>query len=686
DRIWAAVRVVDLSSLMCVNTAAQNGGTGITMPDATYPVSVDLSSFLGGLYAGLHDERCGETADTNNLSDFWSKSAQKLLGAESPYLPFAISDEMFCRWLGSNGSASSTGRLYEALSTLGNNRRLLTTLSVTRTLVRHPDTNLTARVALTASTALDSNDTKQALYNALIKADVVEQAAAHFVANAWAYISEEDPNTQAFLFTPNAPYSGEPVYGLVPQLVITEAYANHQPESEDGKKDHVWGYAIELMNTTDAAINLSSYKLLGVTGEPTLPDYSLDPGAKAVLYDWGKGAGASVAVDQTAVGFPASLSLPVPLPANWKQVSGLDFSGGNTITLVRVVGSENVPIDQVGAGDIGYSCSDKQIDIAETKDIRRDDDSNRCRYNVAAYSDPTNTHALGLANGLTASDLSDVREGFPIKKKAGTGIENLGELLDVYATGPIKGGDAFPQGLKDFKDSISRGRPDIRGEVSASASDYPDVPWATLLSELFEVVPPDTTRTDEPTRIYGRININTATKEVLEKLPFPTEDTFTVKGSDITFDAAVAADYILAYRDKKNISGGPQYETDNRSTASGIANLRAVSDSDIKGFLAAGEVAIPLADYAHKLMEDAGLTLANAQKDQNYLEVRDATYRSISNLIAVNSDIFAANIAIQLRDEDNTIKQTWYYLAVIDRSNCGNADNTPAVLLFCEVK
>ncbi|MCK4601466.1 MAG: hypothetical protein KAU28_03305, partial [Phycisphaerae bacterium] len=98
DRIWAAVRVVDLSSLMCVNTAVQDGGTGITMPDTTYPVSISLREFLKigesdySLYTALHNERCGGTG-TDDLSDFWSKSAQKLLRAESPYLPFAISDE-----------------------------------------------------------------------------------------------------------------------------------------------------------------------------------------------------------------------------------------------------------------------------------------------------------------------------------------------------------------------------------------------------------------------------------------------------------------------------------------------------------------------------------------------------------------------------------------------------------------
>jgi len=197
------------------------------------------------------------------------------------------------------------------------------------------------------------------------------------------------------------------------------------------------------------------------------------------------------------------------------------------------------------------------------------------------------------------------------------------------------------------------------------------------------MIPMDIGRADSPTRIYGRININTATKEVLERLPFDLNITITGVTTQPTLTATEAAEYIVAYRDKTDDIPGILYDTDGRISTSDITGL-----SETKGFMAVGEVAIPLIDYLNKAYLDANSSLTPEQLEQraDYLDARNKLYSSISNLISVNSDTYVVNIAIELREPGGTTAiQTWYYVAVIDRSNCVAADDTPAVLLFSQV-
>ena len=66
-------------------------------------------------------------------------------------------------------------------------------------------------------------------------------------------------------------------------------------------------------------------------------------------------------------------------------------------------------------------------------------------------------------------------------------------------------------------------------------------------------------------------------------------------------------------------------------------------------------------------------------------------YNSISNLITVNSDVYAVYIRIQLWSDSigtpgTRLLYNWNYLGVIDRSNCRLDADTPAVLLFSQVR
>jgi len=716
--MYVSPRVTDQAARICINTAAD--GTSLTVP--LHPSSVNLAGLLGGgNYATLHKTRCdGSSLPIANRFD--PELALRVMSpATAAYTPFTGADELFLRWLG-GGATSDSGPLYDAMPNLPvSKRRNMTVYSASNTLVRHPVLADNFRTRTYLDTTTDAN--RQATYSRMvymlaklgigagnigIGSPARKRMAASFVANLWAYQSAG--TTKAWAFQPAS--ESFIAYGLIQRLVITEAYAYHNPDMDgdgDGtENDYVWGCAIELMNPTGADINLSTYKLYGGPGMAAsgvaLSGTVAKNGGKIVLYNWGDGGtGAS----HTDVGFPASVD-------DWKQVAGMSFVGnGNpTIRLTRTVvdggATHNVPVDQVSAGDLGYNVPDVTAAPAEERaDIRRDDDLDRARYNVAAYKDFSSTgHALGNDNGLTTDDLSgEASFSVPIVRR-GSAIASIGECMLVYLTGPMVDGTAsngFPVNVKTttntsplFGDIRVRGRLDphpasIADDGYSPGDDYPDVPAATLLSEFFTLLPADDTRGDElPFRVYGLININTATREVLEHLPWPTS--VTVGSLSYNVNPAIVAEYVLAYRLKRMclMGGRPNYAT-GRSGASGITGLRTTggtpSPADAMCFLTPGEIAVPLADYANyemKCTKDAAIQTKLKTKD--YIEARDAIYRAVANVVTVRSDVYAVNIRVQLGSPLEDPVRLWYYVAVVDRGNCLTPEDIPAILLFSRVK
>ena len=133
----------------------------------------------------------------------------------------------------------------------------------------------------------------------------------------------------------------------------------------------------------------------------------------------------------------------------------------------------------------------------------------------------------------------------------------------------------------------------------------------------------------------------------------------------------------------------------NRATGAQVDGLRTTGDAaNVRGYLTAGELAIPLADYVHAL---AGWKAGNYGTEQDtltrrpdYLGIRDQLYNAVSNVITTQSDTFAAYIRVQLGDSAGDL--AWYYLAVYDRSgrirddDADEDDNKPALLLFKQVR
>ena len=759
QRYYAAVRVTDMSSKICLNTA----GTSNALTTPTSPVNIDLESFLSTLpgtpYSDLHVERCGSAATPQ---DFFDNSASTLfMPAAAQYRPFAIGEEMYYRWLG-QGQLTTAGRLAPIFNAAGlpvSTARQLTTFNCSRTLVRDPqpatpdtfheqfhldfrDPSTSVFFKTSPAGEAKREDVYQKVKGMLkdlgIGGGTIErqEMAAHFVANMWAYQDYSPANAdKAYKFVPTSSAERFAVYGLIPDLVIIEAFAAHDDGDPGIPDDYTWGYAIEVANFTDRQIvlNDSNYELIVFPGLPanrlTGTSVALNPGQRVVLYDYFiAGAGTLNEKDIFGVKFDA---------AKWEHVPGLDFSQQPTlISLLRIAdgGTERVPADHVSnvAAELDYNCGTGSKDNpwgTKWSNIRRDDRPVRARFNVAAYKRFSGTllpveNRLGqLNNQVNADDLTSAPSpavfSVPIIC-SGQQIADLGELGLIYLTGPIdedinstevRNLKSFPWRLAQLRsilpDGPARGRFDFHPEdidyMGYAYGTYPDVPAAAMLGEFFTLVPPDITRVDESpdewTRIYGRVNINTATKEVLMQLPWPT----SVAGRGT--DPNDIVDYILAYRDQTDVLGpGPHdyRDTNPRSDtgASAVANLRdPANNSDIGGFLTPGELAIPLADYANWRMGWLNYSTTasdelSVTQDRDYIYNRDSLYRAISNLITVNSDVYAVNIRVDLYDineapdndpPDEPI-QSWYYVSVIDRSNCSSLGDTPAVLLFSEVK
>ena len=816
DAYWSAVRIIDLGGLLNVNTAGEPYDPNVpgTSISPTPPANIDL---LNGLFAGVtanydsfHNVRCGGTGAAVTLQDFYNESASRILqpyldplaAPNPPYLPFGIGDEMHLRYVDSTAITERTGRLYEATKA-GTNplpdtmRQMLTTFNCSRSLTRHPSSDIPTRILLNSSNALDDDLTRQAVYDQLLTAidgnaspaTLSKETAAHFVANLWANVSADDPTYQAFKFSPTTDSNVE-VYGAVPDLVISEAYAYNLADSNApfsnasnvfdpnfAQGDYGYIFAIEIYNPTNGPIDLEYYpaELRGYSLRIDGFDYKFDPvtwpelatetsleilsGKWIVLTRYaGKymdGAGNRQSISTPGNLAALGLSDPVAPDNGWVRMPTLNLTRAtNRIQLIRDVPDANdpngyvrIPVDQLVISDdlmdfnvanIGLrnslDANDPNNNVNETIcDTRRDDDSIRGRLMVPWFERSTygvtdaNNHKLGEANALTASDLGGIWEGFHLPVRRQGALSDMTDLADIYIVGATP---SLSPSFRSFHEAVSiyrqgtygiagppdysRGRIDYIGAVPTTVANYPDLPWASVLSDIFEVLPPDTTRTNN--RIYGRVNINTATREVLAQLPWPNQ--FVINSIPYDIDPVTAQvnfelliEYILAYRDMRAtynfallpIPAGRDYGTREFDDISGtpheegtlISGLRADPGSASRGFLTASEIAIPLADFVHELVgwtDYTALPPVNTVKEADYLSGRDSLYKSISNLISVNSDVFAANIVVQLRSGDagatlaDPPKETWRYLSVLDRSNCRTTSDSPAVLLFTELE
>ena len=712
EEYYVALKLVDLGGKLNVNVAGSSAEADLTTPLS--PANINLKGFVSdsaylGTDAdnpGIHNLRCGKDQGVIlPLLQFWTECGKRVMEPDTStnsYLPFSVGDEVPLRWQ-ADGASSRSGRLYKALklapTDVYDSRDEMTTYSISRPMLMRANSTTFKKVPLDTSTP----EKRQAIFDQMVRAldkdlgwcgDTArrERWAAHFVANLWAYQSAGVTDAP-WAFTGG----GATAYGVVPEIVITDAFAKQKKDTgvaPDLNDDAAYGYAIELMNPTKTAINLASYQLSRNGGAGTALSGTLAAnGGRKVIWNFGGGAGKGTA--DAFFGVATS---------GWTSMAELDFSGSGTVTMRinKISGGATVPVDQISTAtnELNYSCPDKDApgsDLTRSK-YRDDRTSYRSRYNIAVYKDGGATHKLGQTNGVTETGLASTFAKYSAKIiRTEAPLVSVGELGRIYLTGPeLNAGTlvSFPYNMVNLplayhgfhimwnQDVWTRapGRADYHPPRMPSGdgwgptwTDTPDIPitwemWFTSL-EPYDSDPADA---DAPKAngIYGLLNVTTASKKALERLPYPTE--FTVGGATYTVDAVTAADYIYNYREKLGAYA-------NRATGSGISFLRDETNSLKKGYFHIGEVAIPLADYANNLMGG----VAQAVND-DYIDGRDAIYRAVSNSICVQSDSYALFIRIQLTKDSGAY--TWTYLAIIDTSSCEKTGDRPTVLMFTEMR
>jgi len=724
---YVAVRVVDLASRICVNTAGDaTDPNEVDSPNTITPAFINLSNFLhnAALYDKLHSERAGNAT----LKAYDANCARKLLSPDTEggitFKPFALAEEPFFLWCKPTDQSPSThvGRLHETFKDqqiLDHVRRRLTTFSCTGAVVRHPDpdNSLEELTYLDVRTKGRRDEIRERMREMLKQINVGadntarDKMASHFVANLWAYQDSDRSD---------APWEVDggavTVFGLEQDLVITEVFARHEadikePANQPQTDTHAWGYALEISNPSLRNLDLGDYRL-EIDGNPVKNlSGSLgpaDPNSKAtpekvVLYSFEAGADSQYSGKEAEFFGTGDVS-------NWKKVDNLDFSGGGKRVVKLIQDTHGIPIDQVSIGDeLGYSLDSKDAlkesdaENKEQKDIQRDDrifdgdkSRRRARYNLGVYARYDDTPALGIANFVKDADALTIGGGQNDKgysayiarpkrrNVAGQsveGIDSIGELCNIYLAGPEKDGDELPFTKKIvreadgsvFKDILARGRlgfcPEDITEDGYASGVYPDVPSGTLYAEFFtHVKPHHGTVLERRTRVYGLINVNTASLAVLEHLPWPK----TIKGlgnTNVAVEPLLAARAILNYRNTPGANAS-------------ISGLRKNGAANRRGFLTPGEVAIPLGSYVDQAMQANN---AAARKAADYMEKRNALYAAVGNCLTTRSDVFAVHILVQYGEDKDSPRQKWYYLAVIDRSSVRKEDDSPAVLLFTQV-
>ncbi|MGC9454197.1 MAG: hypothetical protein ACP5HU_04980 [Phycisphaerae bacterium] len=670
---------------------------------------------------------------------------------------YGIADQLWLHWH-EEDSPTDIGRLYERLddSSAWNvndreDREMATVYNCYRPLMRHPDLSGVPerpyqRILLTDRDCLNDPEVRERLYTQLCRIAEVDQLdagtresvrrqIAHFVANLWSYISPGQQLSYAFNYGQIDGTGDKIVYGLTEQVVITEAYAYYWEEI-DGSGNTVGkgeAYAIELMNPTDATLPVGrwNYFFGDIEGDGVqMPEkVYLRRNERMVIYavdgdipDDSGGSPSSREAQPGDFGFkPEGLHSGVYWYNASDDIDALRLTNDGRIDIWREAEGRRIPLDSISAEDINFNpppVGAPPDEVCQIREGLRDDDWQRRRMTVAwdpviraEYDSDSEAnrkdHSLGERNELTNMELADthwnnqVFEGFYIyRRESGDYVQNhqaaldrLGEITRVYITGPAEiEGDYvdFPHAVRSYSRWKSRGRADFFGAVNTDTEAYPDVPWVAMVQEVIDLGRPGLVLPAEQDdagrwRMGGRINVNTAPQALLEQL-WSNGDRVPGTSFELeTQDRRRLAERIISYRDEPmNREGG------GATAFLTIPDLRGHDDSTIPGFMTPGEIAIPILRFGEWYLAQRGID----ERDAVYHEAREWFYRSISNLVSVNSDAYAVNIVVQLQprprqgdehDFENP-RNRWNYLAIIDRSTCYGPGSLPAVRLFTEIK
>lgn len=614
QKFYAAVRIIDNSGTLNINTAYQPDETQKDRSDGAMLNQADLDAFARGTDDAddIFAARSGMVANPANIEAYELNGARKLEDPYRDYTLFDISDELELRnrFLINSAAISrieevwkdTVGEDFNSLAkhpfnTFSNYgildwatrfipgdpnfdcRHLLTTYNIDRLIDPNGDKMININTA-------DVNDLHLGIHKAISDAnDVfavadVNSISAQLVANI-VDCRDDDADVTVFNF------NSIDYYGFEAQPFITEMYSVIDANNPDVPGENY--YALELYNPFNIPVPLNNF-YLSINGAIIPLNGTIAANGYYVISNNSSGYSDAnhISGDLRFSGNYVDTSVPP---------DGIFDSWDNyTVTLKRTVGGDEILMDV-------QETKNEWFKQGFTYDIRKKTEHWQFVYDTNEAS--TGAHTLGAANITLIPDAVNF---------------NLSLVSDKFTTV-----DDFTRALIIGPDTSKSIGQKLALAVSESAIRL-DLTAGDKIQRLFQYL----TNWDPPAeadniKVYGRVNINTAPWFVIAQLPWMEEN---------------IAKAIVDYRDSTPVKGFKS-----------IAELIDVDEMRLYGN-----------DHVD-LDKFPDLTPGDGAIDD--FEERDVIFARISNLVTVRSDVFTAYILVRL-GKDGPQKRV---VAILDRSD-----------------
>jgi len=607
-RVFAAVRVIDNSSMLNVNTAFKfdPNSNEANEVDGKAQWQINLDKDYGGLLkddiSALHQARCNgqSLTDLNKFADslIWDFSNLPING----YLPFDMSDELELRYRfcinGKNQSrfekelpstTASSAKIYNGDSgygildwgdavrepNLADRRHLLTTYNCDRIIDPNGDKMLNINTA-------DINK----IYNVFHKV-YDANTAAQIAVNLVDY-RDADSNVTKFSIN-----GGNTFYGFERPCIYISEIAHRQITIPIPNLQIHESYAIELYKPYASDVNVDDKWSLWIGGSP------------------GQASATEVKINWTGDQFHTiryqDSNIPLYVNGSVQNITVLPDNFKNAVVLTRQVNGDILTVDAIGFAR--FTADGNQC-------IQRDTSKHKA---IMKMRSPilNNQTSLGLPNPFSVTD-PNIVPAHP----ADACFTNVGQIGEVFRK------KAYLYTAADVPSWIGTSadvnhEPDVRINIADSN-----------VAPLFNYITALDTHWPGETCVKGRININTAPALVIAQLPWVSHGK-NVKDPNLTN----LAGKIVSYRDDVN-------------GFSSIADLMQVEGMDYYSRFKKGDES-----------EFPDLSAGDLAADD--FEERDLIFARISDLITVRSDVFTAYILVRVGTEGPQKR----YIAVLDRSH-----------------
>ncbi|MFA5553700.1 MAG: hypothetical protein WCZ89_02545 [Phycisphaerae bacterium] len=644
--IYAAVRVIDNGAMLNVNTAYKfdENETDSLLIDGFRVAQINLMNLAKGSTddpEDIHKIRCDNKSPAPGLVEFNDEFAIRM---ESPdrtntmYLPYDISDELDLRNRFILDFKDNVSRIETALpKTLpfynGNQyrnryvpittndgfddwkemmdrddpdddysfRHILTTYNADRIII--PDGNN----MLNINTASVDD-----LYNAFAKVLDVNNPSIKRIASQLAVniVDYRDADSDVTVFNKD----GVDYYGFEVQPFISEIAANIDPIDPTDPNNNA--YALELYNPFNIPILLDDFTISISNGaEIPLTGLTIDPcdfiviTSKSSIFLGDK--------EDTSLVLSGNYIDAVPPGGDGVFESWDNYS----ITLKRT--TPTIVLDFQDT---------VQSDFSQGSSFHRERDTS----NWHVVYDTMNTEAGSL--GTYNSAVIDANNyNLAIANKP---FVTVGDVVRPLIIGP--GTNTIGQQL-----AYAGGERDVRIDLASNDPDFRDIQQIFNYITVFD--PPAEA---DNRKIYGRININTAPRFVIEQLPWMEPE---------------IAEAIVAYRDKLPISD-PNYI--NRDGELGFRNIGELLN------VKEGSVIYSIHKYALESGPLGFPDLTGGDGAEDDFEKRDLIFARISNLVTVRSDVFTAYILVRLGADGPQRRM----VAILDRSGIYNGGDKVRII------